>query len=390
MDSRSKMLSCQYPSMMKLITLVIWVGVSLLVFELGCAQSESRNLILPGIVETQEVRLSSKVGGRVETVFVNEGDVVKKGQALVQLESVELDAKRAQLIAQQELFQAKLDLLCNGPLPEQIAAAKASLDMSEARLQKLLSGWRSEELEMAKHQLEMWSAEADRASREFKRLELVQGNNTISLTDLDTAKATMLRSKSQADSSKKQLEMMLNGSRVEDIAEAKASVAKSQADYELIKRGAREEEIRQAKAQVAEVGARILELDTQIAECRIVAPDQCLVEVIGIRHGDMAAPNVPIVRALYESDIWVKAFIPETQLGWIQLNQTVRVTHDGSKREFEGQVIHIANISEFTPRNVQSPDERHHQVFGIKVQVKDATGVFKSGMAATIRTQGIK
>ena len=357
---------------------------------LGCSPSTSRPLVLPGIVETQEVRLSSKVGGRVERVFVNEGDLVEAGQKLVQLDSAELEARRAQLVAQQELFQAKLDLLCNGPLPEQIAAAKAAVEMSEARLQKLQSGWRSEELEMAKYQSEMWNAEVDRATREYKRLETVQGNATISLTELDAAKAAMLRAKSQADSSKKQWEMMVNGSRIEDVSEAKASVAKMQADYELIKRGAREEEIRQAKAQVAEVMARVRELDTQLSECLITAPAQCLVEVVGIRRGDMAPPNVPVLRVLYESDIWVKAYVPETQLGLIQLHQKVSVTHDGSNREFVGEVIHIANISEFTPRNVQSPDERHHQVFGIKVRIQDAAGEFKSGMAATIRAKDTK
>ena len=182
--------------------------------------------------------------------------------------------------------------------------------------------------------------------------------------------------------------MLNNGTRVEDLSEAKASVAKMRSDYELIKRGAREEELRQAKAQVSEVVARIRELDTQLAECSILAPDRCLVEVIGIRHGDMAPPNVPVIRVLYEGDQWVKAYLPETQLALIKLNQQVVVTHDGSNQEYEGQVSHISNISEFTPRNVQSPDERHHQVFGIKVLVKNADGVFKSGMAASIRIQG--
>ncbi len=354
-------------------------------FSVGCAQSNSQPIVLSGIVETQEVRLSSKVGGRVLKVLVKEGDMVEVGQPLVLLDSAELEAKRAQLIAQQELFQAKLDMMCNGPLPEQIEAAKAALEMSEARLQKLQAGWRREEVDMAKYEAEMWTAESERATAEYARLQSVKGTNTISLTELDAAKAAMLRSKSQASSSEKHLEMFINGARVEDLSEAKASVAKMQSDYELIKRGAREEELRQAKAQVSEVVARIRELDTQLAECSIVAPDRCLIEVIGIRHGDMAPPNGSVIRVLYEGDQWVKAYVPETQLALIKLNQQVVVTHDGSKQEYEGQVSHIANISEFTPRNVQSPDERHHQVFGIKVQVKNATGVFKSGMAASIR-----
>ena len=353
----------------------------------GCAQPSFPILVLPGIVETQEVRLSSKVGGRVLKVFVKEGDFVASGQPLVLLDSSELEARRAQLIAQQEMFQARLDMMYNGPLPEQLDASHAALEMSEARLQKLQAGWRREEVDMAKYESEMWTAEWERASSEYTRLQSVKGNNTISLTELDTAKAAMLRSKSQSNSSAKRLEMLLKGTRIEDVSEAKAEVAKMKADYELIKRGAREEELRQAKSQVAEVEARIRELDTQLAECSILAPDHCLVEVIGIRHGDMAPPNVPVIRVLYEGDQWVKAYIPETQLAFIKLNQKVVVTHDGSQRQYEGHVSHIANISEFTPRNVQSPDERHHQVFGIKILVKDAAGVFKSGMAASIRVQ---
>ncbi len=353
----------------------------------GCTQPDSQTLILPGIVETQEVRLSSKVGGRVLKVLVKEGDVVALGQPLVLLDSSELDARRAQLIALKELFQAKLDLMSNGPLPEQLAASHAALEMSEARLQKLQAGWRSEEVDIAKYESEMWMAELERASAEYARLHSVKGINTVSLTELDAAKAAMLRSKSQSNSSAKHLEMLLKGSRIEDLSEAKAAVEKMKSDYELIKRGARDEELRQAKAQVAEVAARIHELDTQLAECSILAPDHCLVEVIGIRHGDFVPPNVPVIRVLYEGDQWIKAYVPETQLAFIQLNQKVVVTHDGSTREYAGQVSHIANISEFTPRNVQSPDERHHQVFGIKVLVKDAAGVFKSGMAASIRVR---
>ena len=354
-------------------------------FLVGCTQPGSQTLELPGIVETQEVRLSSKVGGRVLKVLVKEGDVVALGQPLVLLDSSELEARRAQLIALQELFQAKLDLMSNGPLPEQLAASHAGLEMSEARLQKLQAGWRSEEVDIAKYESEMWMAELERASAEYTRLHSVKGINTVSLTELDAAKAAMLRSKSQSNSSAKHLEMLLKGSRIEDLSEAKAAVEKMKSDYELVKRGARDEELRQAKAQVAEVSARIHELDTQLAECSILAPDDCLVEVIGIRHGDFAPPNVPVIRVLYTGDQWIKAYVPETQLAFIKLNQQVIVMHDGSTREYEGQVSHIANISEFTPRNVQSPDERHHQVFGIKVLVRDAAGVFKSGMAASIR-----
>lgn len=351
----------------------------------GCNQTEPAFLVLPGIVETQEVRLSSKVGGRVEKVLVREGDVVSAGQQLVLLDSVELSAKRSQLVAQQELFQAKLDMLCNGPLPEQIAAAHATLEMSQIRLRRLETGARTEEIEIAKFEAEMWAAEHDRALAEYNRLKLLMAANSISQTELDTARAALVKAKSQASSSAKSHEMLVKGARIEDLDEARSQVAKYRADYELIKRGSRDEELRQAKAQVVEVDARIAELDTQIAECSIIAPERCRIEVIAVRRGDIAAPNAPVMRVLYDGDLWVKAYIPETQLALVQLNQTVTLTHDGSKDEYQGIVSHIANISEFTPRNVQSPDERHNQVFAIKILLNDAAGVFKSGMAASIR-----
>jgi multidrug resistance efflux pump len=81
----------------------------------------------------------------------------------------------------------------------------------------------------------------------------------------------------------------------------------------------------------------------------------------------------------------VKVFVPATELGNIRTGQAVGVTVDSHPgRRFEGTVIHVASVSEFTPRNVQSPDERRHQVFAVKVRVADPDGVFKSGMAAEV------
>ena len=97
------------------------------------------------------------------------------------------------------------------------------------------------------------------------------------------------------------------------------------------------------------------------------------------------APNQPVVRVLRAADLWVKAYVPETQLGKVRLNQQVDVTIDSYPgKKFQGTVIQIASSSEFTPRNVQSADERKHQVFAIKVHVPDPEGVFKSGMAAEV------
>ena len=104
-----------------------------------------------------------------------------------------------------------------------------------------------------------------------------------------------------------------------------------------------------------------------------------------VRPGDIAAPNQAVALVLRADDLWVKAYISEVNLGQIHLGQKVEVTSDTFPgQRFEGVITYIASASEFTPRNVQTIDERRHQVFGFKVRVTDPHGVFKSGMAADV------
>lgn len=358
---------------------------TLIIAVAGCDSWKRDPNSYPGIVETQEVRLSSKVGGRVERVLIREGDRVEKKQPLIELDRSEWEAKRAQLIALQEAAQAKFDMLCNGPLPEQIEAARSAMESAEARLAKLVAGWRVEEIEMAKQEVETWRAESDRTRSEYNRMKSLKPGETVSLTDIEATRAAMLKSESQLKSASNRFNMLVSGTRPEEIAEARSEVARFKSDYELIKRGTREEELRAAKAQLAEVAAKIQEMEVLIRECTIVAPGSCLVEVVGVRPGDSAAPNQPVLRVLYDDDLWVKAYVPETELSKIRLGQQVLISHDGSSSEHRGTVCYIANVSEFTPRNVQSPEERHHQVFAIKVRIDVGVGDFKSGMATRIR-----
>ena len=92
-----------------------------------------------------------------------------------------------------------------------------------------------------------------------------------------------------------------------------------------------------------------------------------------------------MLRVLRATDLWVKTYVPETQLGKVRLHQKVTVTIDSFPgRRFSGEVVQVASESEFTPRNVQSVDERKHQMFGVRIRVEDTQGYFKSGMAAEV------
>ena len=179
--------------------------------------------------------------------------------------------------------------------------------------------------------------------------------------------------------------MMERGYRPEEIAEARAEWARLQANYELVLAGSREEEIAEARARIQEVQARIDEIDVRRQELVVVAPERAIVESLLVRPGDVVLANQPVAIVLRRADQWVKAYVSEVDLGRIRLGQTVDVTCDAyPTQRFRGRITYIASESEFTPRNVQTVDERRHQVFGIKVRVEDPDGVFKSGMAADV------
>src|SRR5207237_9601556 len=131
--------------------------------------------------------------------------------------------------------------------------------------------------------------------------------------------------------------------------------------------------------------ARLGELRVNLTEKDVVAKEKAIIEVISVRVGDLVPPNQPVGRVLRAEDLWVKVYVPEPQLSLVRLQQAVDVRIDAyPDRTFKGTVIQVASISEFTPRNVQSIDERHYQVFAVKVRVDNPQGIFKAGLAAEV------
>jgi multidrug resistance efflux pump len=342
-------------------------------------------LKLPGTVETQEVRLSSRVGGRVTKVLVDEGSQIAAGTPVLELEMPELDSQRKQLEAQLAASQAELAKAIAGPREEDKAAAKANVTAAEARVARMQKGYRVEEKLQAREELTAIEADVENARLELERERALREKGAGKEIEYDAAVARYGRLQAQAAAAAAKSKMMEAGYRPEEVAEAVAELASIQANYDLLRAGTRQEDKDAAAANVARLEAQIDELDVKRRERTVIAPEAATVEVIGVRPGDIAAPNQPLVKILRADDLWVKAFISEVDLGHIRLGMPVEVTIDTFPgKRFKGEVMYIASESEFTPRNVQTIDERRHQVFGFKVRVDDPQGVFKSGMAAEV------
>jgi multidrug resistance efflux pump len=346
---------------------------------------ERTELRLPGTVETQEVRLSSRVGGRVSKVLVRESQMLEPGQPVIELDMPELDAQRAQLIAQRKAAEAVLRKLENGPRVEEIAAARAAVASQQARVNRMRKGYRAEEIARASSEVESWRADLENARQELVRERALLDKGATTMAAYDAAVAKYNRLQAQVNAATANLQLMEAGYRPEEVAETEADLDRLQANLDLLLAGTRQEDLDEANSKIEGLTAQIDELDVMRAERTVVAPERAIVEILSVRPGDIVAPNQTVARVLRADDLWVKAYISEVDLGRIKLGQKVQVTIDTfPARRFSGEVTHIASAAEFTPRNVQTIDERRHQVFGFRVRVQDPQGVFKSGMAADV------
>lgn len=345
-------------------------------------------LKLAGIVEIQEVRLGSKVGGRVESVQVEEGALVSAGRPLVIFETPELQAQRDQMKAKLAAAQAELNRLLAGARVEEKKAAQAAADAARARFDLLKQGFRIEEKTQAASDLKFAEADLKLAEEEFQRVYGLYRQRSASKAEFDQAVSARDRSRSRVDTARAKLDLVERGYRKEEIAEARALWEQARAKADEVYEGPRQEDIEAAKARVAETRARLAETESLLKEAVVAVPanlGQVLVEVVSVRPGDLVPANQPVVRVLRAEDLWVKVFVPETKLGLITVNQEVEVTIDSHPdRRFRGKVVQRSAVSEFTPRNVQSVEERRHQVFGVKVRVEDPQGIFNAGMAAQV------
>lgn len=251
----------------------------------------------------------------MEKIFADEGDSLKTGQLLVQLEASELQARLARA-------NALLQELINGPRPQELATAK--------------SEWEAQVTDL------------DLAKKEETRSAELIAQHTISPEEYDRAV-----------------------NRVRSLEKTAAAV---KSRYELLQVGTRPERIAQAKADVAE-------LETQVREMRIYSPTNTILEVLSVKVGDVIGPNREVATLVLANDIWVRVYVPETWLGYIKLGDPVKVKVDSfPDKAFSGTVEQIARVAEFTPRNVQTVEERMKQTFGIKLRL-EAVNELRAGMS---------
>jgi HlyD family secretion protein len=287
-----------------------------------------------GTLESHTVRLGSRVGGRVAAVEVDEGALVPAGQVLIRLESGDWEPQRRLAAADVALARAQLTKLEGGARVEQREAARARWKAAEASLEQA----------------------RDRVGR---ARELAEGG-AASPAERDDAVSAFRVAVAQRDAAKQQ--------------------------FEELRRGSRSEDLEAARAQLDAAQARLDRIDVQLAELEVKAPVAGRVEALPVRAGDLLPPNATAATLVEQGDLYARIYVPETQLGFVRTGQEVPVTVDAFPgRPFRARVDHINAIGEFSPRNLQTADERADQVFATRVTLLEGGETLRAGMAAFVR-----
>ena len=292
-----------------------------------------------GTVEARTVQVGSRAGGRVKAVLVQEGDLVAAGQSLIELEPGELPGLQQQAEGQLALMQANLAKVTlrrgRSARGEEIAAAQARLSAEEVAVAK--------------------------ATLDLDRQRLLATHGATTQADLDNA----------------------------DIARrnAEALRAVQRAQLDQLVRGT-PEDVRAAAAQVESAQGRIAQVASEFAELTVRAPRRARVEALDLRPGDILAPDATAAMLLEPDQRYVRIFVPETRLGLVHLGQQLPVYVDTFPgRAFRSVVESISGVGEFTPRNLQTEDERADLVFAVRLRLEEGADVLRQGMTAFARMQ---
>lgn len=283
-----------------------------------------------GTIDCTQVQVAPLVAGRILSLPTQEGDVVKRGDIIARLDSADYELKRNE--------------------------ARAALQLADAQLALMQAGSRTEDIQKARAQVAEAQAVAKASRADLERVQSVYDKNSATARQRDDAQALADRTAAALAAAEQGLEKLVHGNRQEDI-----SIAQAQVDL--------------AKAKLAQA-------EKAVADCTVMAPMAGVVTTRSHEDGEFVGIGAALVTLSRLDEVWLSAYIPENRVAGVKLGQKAQVAVDGVVQRFDGTVTFIASEAEFTPRNVQTPDERAKLVYRVKITLPNPKNVFKPGMPA--------
>ena len=311
------------------------LGLAAYLYHAFCQQDNQEELVLQGNVDVREVSLAFRQSDRILEMLAEEGDRVQKGQVLARLDTQELKLQLQRLNAEIAAQQSTVDKLHNGTRPEEIRQAEGNLRQAQAA---------------AEHAAGVYQRKRD----------IYTSIAGISQQELDNA--------------------------YHDMEAKQATMSVAEAALQEAKAGPRQEDIAGAEAGLQALRNEQLRYTYLLSQYELQAPDDGVIRSRLLEAGDMASPSKPVFKLSLPGKKWVRAYVPETELGRVYEGQQARVYIDSLPgKAIDGQVGYISGTAEFTPKNVQTEELRTSLVYEVRVYVDDADNVMRLGMPATVR-----
>jgi len=360
-----------------------WAAI--LVLSVSACSREPASLVISGRVEVENVHVGSRINGRVESIHAQEGDALSTGAVIVRLDARELRAQLSEAVAATSQSRAQLDLLKAGTRPEEVQKQEALVNARRSELELRRKGFRPEEVQEAAAQLLSAKSTLDLAKREFERAQELRRSGTVEQGELDRRRHEYENAIAQHEVAAQRAALYRSGSRPEEVAMAEAELKAAEADLERLRNGARPEEIAAQQAQLDAALANVERLEAQVAETRITAPAQSVVETFDLQPGDLVRAGDPVAVLNLAASPWVRCYVPENRLASVAPGMRVKVAVDSLPgRQLAGVVRRVNSEAEFTPRNIQTQEKRSELVFEVKVDVVEVGEALRSGMYADV------
>ena len=340
---------------------------------------------LTGTIEATQVDVSVKITGRIVARLVKEGDRVSAGQLLVRLDESELVAEVHRAEAAVATAEATVRDLVAGPRPEELKEARAVVERARAQLADLLAGSRDQEIEDARAAVRSATATRQLKEAELTRMETLRLKDLVAQQDVDRAQEASQVAAAQERSAREKLAIVQEGPRRFQIEATRADLAAAEQRLALLLAGSRPDQVETARGQLSQARFGLATAQSRLKEATVVSPITGIVLRKNLEVGETANPGVAILTLMNPQEVWVRAYVPEEQIGRIKIGDAGRIAVDAFPgRTFPGHVTEISSEAEFTPKNVQTKKERVNLVFRIKILLDNVDGTLKPGMPADV------
>jgi ABC exporter DevB family membrane fusion protein len=342
-----------------LIAVIVAIALATLGMRSWFKRSDA--LTASGTLEARNILVGSKVGGRVDKVLVLEGDHLEPGQVILTFEDSEPNARLLSARGRYEEAKANYEKMKHGSRPEDIAEARGTAEYQH-------------------HFADTYRADVERARADLINAEA----NVQRARGLAEAGVVSKQYLDDAENRYKAAQATLE-SYEHSVTASRGTVAASEAAKKRAERGFRPEDIAAAKAQMESAEGDLKLAESQWVEREVKSPSKAVVEAMDIRPGDLLPANATVAKLLEADQLYVVVYVPQGEIGRVRLGQDAEVRVDAFNHPFHARVEQIRQQAEFLPRNVQTKEEREHQVVGVKLRVDNPDARLRAGINADVQ-----